>query len=67
VVESPFSRVRLRTTASRRFKSQINACLIWKTLMAAEKSFRKLNAPHLVEKVAEAKKYENHCYGESVS
>jgi putative transposase len=60
VVESPFSRVRLRTTASRRFKSQINAtCLIWKTLMVAEKSFRKLNAPHLVEKVAEGKKYEN--------
>jgi len=60
VVESPFSRVRLRTTASRRFKSQINAtCLIWKTLMVAEKSFRKLNAPHLVEKVTEGKKYEN--------
>ncbi|HEX5092286.1 MAG TPA: IS256 family transposase, partial [Burkholderiales bacterium] len=40
VVESPFSRVRLRTTASRRFKSQINAtCLIWKTLMVAEMSF----------------------------
>jgi putative transposase len=60
VVESPFSRVRLRTTASRRFKSQINAtCLIWKTLMVAEMSFRKLNAPNLVEKVAEGKKYEN--------
>lgn len=60
VVESPFSRVRLRTTASRRFKSQINAtCLIWKTLMVAELSFRKLNAPHLVEKVAEGKKYDN--------
>ena len=60
VVESPFSRVRLRTTASRRFKSQINAtCLIWKTLMVAEMSFRKRNAPHLVEKVAEGKKYEN--------
>jgi putative transposase len=60
VVESPFSRVRLRTTASRRFKSQINAtCLIWKTLMIAEMSFRKLNAPHLVEKVAEGKKYNN--------
>jgi len=60
VVESPFSRVRLRTTASRRFKSQINAtCLIWKTLMIAEMSFRKLNAPHLVEKVAEGKKYDN--------
>jgi len=60
VVESPFSRVRLRTTASRRFKSQINAtCLICKTLMVAEMSFRKLNAPHLVEKVAEGKKYDN--------
>ncbi|MDP2602970.1 MAG: transposase [Deltaproteobacteria bacterium] len=36
VVESPFSRVRLRTAASRRFKSQVNAtCLIWKTLMVA--------------------------------
>jgi transposase-like protein len=60
VVESPFSRVRLRTAASRRFKSQVNAtCLIWKTLMVAEMSFRKLNAPHLVEKIAEGKKYEN--------
>lgn len=60
VVESPFSRVRLRTTASRRFKSQINAtCLIWKTLRVAELSFRKLNAPLLVEKVAEGKKYDN--------
>ena len=60
VVESPFARVRLRTTASRRFKSQINAtCLIWKTLMVAEMSFRKLNAPHLVEKVVEGKKYDN--------
>jgi len=58
VVESPFSRVRLRTAASRRFKSQVNAtCLIWKTLMIAEISFRKLNAPHLVEKVAEGKTY----------
>jgi len=60
VVESPFSRVRLRTTASRRFKSQVNAtCLIWKTLMVAQMSFRKLNAPSLVEKVAAGKKYDN--------
>jgi putative transposase len=60
VVESPFSRVRLRTTASRRFKSQVNAtCLIWKTMMIAEMSFRKLDAPHLVERVAEGKRYEN--------
>jgi putative transposase len=60
VVESPFSRVRLRTAASRRFKSQVNAtCLIWKTMMVAEMSFRKLNAPHLVDKVAAGKKYDN--------
>ena len=57
VVESPFSRVRLRTAASRRFKSQTNAtCLIWKTMMVAEMSFRKLNAPELVEKVAQVYK-----------
>jgi transposase-like protein len=60
VVESPFSRVRLRTAASRRFKSQVNAtCLIWKTMMVAELSFRKLDAPHLVEKVARGTKYDN--------
>ena len=60
VVESPFSRVRLRTAASRRFKSQVNAtCLIWKTMMVAEISFRKLDAPHLVEKVARGAKYNN--------
>lgn len=60
VVESPFSRVRLRTAACRRFKSQVNAtCLIWKTMIVAEMSFRKLNAPHLVEKVARGTKYDN--------
>lgn len=60
VVESPFSRVRLRTAASRRFKSVVNAsCLIWKTVMIAEKSFRKLNAPQLVEKIARGTKYDN--------
>jgi hypothetical protein len=60
VVESPFSRVGLRTAASRRFKSQVNAtCLIWKTVMVAEMSFRKLNAPHRVDKVADGKKYDN--------
>lgn len=60
VVESPFSRVRLRTSASRRFKSQVNAtCLIWKTLMIAEMSFRKLDALKLVDKVARGQKYAN--------
>jgi putative transposase len=60
VVESPFSRVRLRTGASRRFKSQVNAaCLIWKTMMIAEMNFRKLNAPHLLEKVVEGRIYKD--------
>lgn len=60
VVESPFSRVRLRRGAARRFKSAANATwLIWKTLMVAEKNFRKLNAPHLVEKVAGGQVYTN--------
>ena len=60
VVESPFSRVRLRTAASRRFKSQVNAtCLIWKTMMVAEMSFRKLDAPELVAKVVDGTRYED--------
>jgi len=33
--------------------------LIWKTMMIAEMSFRKLNAPHLAEKVAEGRKYKD--------
>lgn len=56
IVESPFSRVRLRTAASRRFKSRTNAtCLIWRTMMISQQTFRKLNAPQLVEKVAEGR------------
>ena len=52
VVESPLSRVRLRTVVSRRFKSQVYAiCLIWKTMMVAEMSSRKLDAPELVANV----------------
>ena len=60
VVESPFSRVRLRTTASRRFKSQVNAtCLIWKTVMIAEMRFRALDAPELVAKVVDGTRYKD--------
>lgn len=56
IVESPFSRVRLRTAASRRFKSRTNAtCLIWRTMMISQQTFRKLNAPQLVEKVVEGR------------
>lgn len=52
-VESPFDSVRLRTDAARRFKKTSNAtAMLWKLLMVAEtKSFRKLNATHLLKEV----------------
>jgi transposase-like protein len=60
VIESPFASVRLRTTAAKRYKRVENACaLIWKLLCVAEKSFRKLNAPHLMKDVAAGRKYVN--------
>lgn len=57
-VESPFAAVRLRTTAAKRYKRVENAtALIWKLLCVAEKTFRRLNAPHLVAAVAAGAKY----------
>ncbi|MGZ8382220.1 MAG: IS256 family transposase [Nitrospira sp.] len=53
IVESPFSSVRLRTDASRRFKRVEGAtAIIWKMLQVAETSWRKLNAPQLLPLVA---------------
>jgi transposase-like protein len=58
VVESPFASVRLRTDAAKRYKKVPNAeALIWKILMIAEKKFRRLNAPHLLEEVYKGKKF----------
>jgi len=60
VVESPFSAVRLRTGAARRFKKVANAtALIWKVLMVTEKRFRKLNASHLLIEVYEGIEYKD--------
>ena len=60
IIESPFAAVRLRTNAAKRYKRVENACaLIWKLLCVAEKSFRKLNAPHLLKDVAVGTKYVN--------
>lgn len=53
IVESPFSAVRLRTDASRRYKRVESAtAIIWKMLTVAEKTWRKLNAPELLPLVA---------------
>lgn len=58
VVESPFAAVRLRTDAAKRYKKVANAeALIWKILMIAEKRFRRLNAPKLLEEVYQGKKF----------
>ena len=59
-VESPFAVVRLRTTAAKRYKRVENAsAMIWKLLMVAEKSFRKVNAPELMAQVASGATYIN--------
>jgi putative transposase len=58
IVESPFASVRLRTTAGKRYKKVENATtLIWKLLRVAEKTFRKLNAPHLLVAVSAGATY----------
>jgi transposase-like protein len=52
-VESPFAAVRLRTDAGKRYKKVANAtALIWRLLLVAEQSFRRLDAPHLLPELA---------------
>ena len=52
VIESPFAAVRLRTNAAKRYKRVPGAtALIWKLLLVAERTFRRLNAPELVAQV----------------
>jgi transposase-like protein len=59
-VESPFAVVRLRTAAAKRFKKVENAtAVIWKTLLIAEKTFRRLDAPELLPEVANGVAYVN--------
>ncbi len=59
-VESPFAAVRLRTAAAKRFKKVENAtAVIWKTLLIAEKTFRRLDAPELLADVASGAMYVN--------
>jgi putative transposase len=59
-IESPFAAVRLRTTAAKRFKRAENAtAVIWKTLLVAEQTFRRLDAPELLAEVADGATYIN--------
>jgi hypothetical protein len=60
IVESPFNAVRLRTDASRRFKKTANAeAMIWKLLLVAQKSWRALNAPHLMKELYDGKRFKD--------
>lgn len=60
IVESPFSAVRLRTDASRRYKRVESAkAIIWKMLIVAQKTWRKLNAPELLPLVASGVKFKD--------
>jgi len=59
-VESPFAAVRLRTAAAKRFKKVENATpVIWKTLLVAERTFRRLDAPELLPDIAHGVEYVN--------
>jgi hypothetical protein len=59
-IESPFAAVRLRTTAAKRFKRVKNAtAVIWKTLLVAEQTFLRLDAPELLADVANGIVYVN--------
>jgi len=59
-IESPFAAVRLRTTAAKRYKRVEHAtAVIWKTLMVAQRTFRKLNAPELLAEVYNGATYVN--------
>ncbi|MBI4618744.1 MAG: IS256 family transposase [Desulfobacterales bacterium] len=58
VVESPFSSVRLRTDAAKRFKKVLNAtAMIWKLLQVAEKGFRTLKGYWLLSDVHAGKMF----------
>lgn len=51
-IESPFASLRLRTNAAKRYRKVANAtACIFQLLLLAEKSFRRLNAAHLLPAV----------------
>ena len=52
--------MQLRTAAAKRYKKVENAtAVIWKTLLIAEQTFRRLDAPELLAEVAEGVAYVN--------
>ena len=59
-VESPFTALRLRTDAAKRYKRVDRAiAVIWKMLMVAEGRFRRLKAPALMKVVYQGARYKD--------
>ncbi|MFB1485144.1 transposase [Corallococcus sp. RDP092CA] len=60
IIESPFASLRLRTDAAKRFRKVENATLLlWKLLLVAQKSFRKLDAAEHLRNVLAGRTYED--------
>jgi putative transposase len=58
VVESPFTAVRLRTTAAQRFiKVDAATRIIWQLLQVLERPFQRFNAPELLPAVYSGARY----------
>jgi len=58
VIESPFAGLRLRTNAAKRYQRVANAtAVIWKMLLVAEQTFRRLDAPDLLPQVLAGMRY----------
>jgi transposase-like protein len=59
-IESPFASARLRTDAAKRFKKAENAeAMLFKLLTTAQKTFRKIQHPHLLPEVFAGAKYKD--------
>jgi putative transposase len=60
IIESPFASVRLRTAASKRYKRvDCATVMIWKLLLVAQQTFRKLRSSELLVKVAAGATYKD--------
>lgn len=57
-VESPFAAARLRTDAAKRFKTVNNAtAVLWKMLLVAERTFRRVKQPEVMSAVYRGAKF----------
>lgn len=59
-IESPFSALRLRTDAAKRYKKVENAtAVLWKMMMVVQNNFRKLKSADLLPYVYQGEQYED--------